>query len=93
MNPLTSVGRLGSRLFGDPETRRRRRSKRAEELCRARHGGWRDIGPRHPAFPGPRPAPVFPHRVLTLALALTAVLTLGATSAAHASPRCGRSEP
>ncbi len=92
MNPLTSIGRLGSRLFGDPETRRRRRSERAEELWRARLGGWRDVGQRHPAFPGPMPARLFPHRVPMPAFALSAVLALGAMTAAHASPHCGRSE-
>ena len=85
MNTLTSIGHLRSRLFGDPETRRRRRSERAEELWRARFGGWRDVGQRHAAFPGPGLARQFPHRVPMLALALSAVLALGAMSAAGAS--------
>ena len=85
MNTLTSIGHLRSRLFGDPETRRRRRSERAEELWRARFGGWRDVGQRHAAFPGPGLARQFPHRVPMLALALSAVLALGAMSAAGAT--------
>ena len=68
MNTLTSIGHLGSRLFGDPEARRRRRSRRAEELWRARFGGWRDVGQRHAAFPGREPARRFPHRASMIAL-------------------------
>jgi hypothetical protein len=89
MNLLTSIGRLGSRLFGDPATRRRRRSERAEELWRARLGGWRDVGQRHPAFPGSGPARRFALRVPMLAIASRAMLALGAMSAGHAGAHCG----
>jgi len=53
MNRFASIGRVRSRLFRDPESRRRRRLERAERAWRAREA-LRDV--RQPTTVFPRSA-------------------------------------
>ena len=53
MRPTTAIRRARLRLIGDVEARRRRRARRAEEVWRARYGGWRDVRQPSTVFPGP----------------------------------------
>jgi hypothetical protein len=60
MRPIAAFRQAWLRLVGDVETRRRRQARRAEEVWRARYGGWRDV--RQPSTVCPGPLPALPHR-------------------------------
>ena len=83
MNLFASIGRVRSRLFRDPESRRRRRLERAERALRAREA-LRDVRQPITVFPGPATVTVWPQRVVTVALAVIGLSSIGAMTAARA---------
>ena len=83
MNLFASIGRVRSRLFRDPESRRRRRLERAERAWRAREA-LRDVRQPITVFPGPATVTVWRQRVVTVALAVIGLCSIGAMTAARA---------
>lgn len=83
MNPFTSIGRVRSRLFRDPDFRRRGRTERAERAWRARES-LRHVRQPTTVFPGPAGLRVWPQRVVTVALAVIGVFSIAAMSATRA---------
>jgi pimeloyl-ACP methyl ester carboxylesterase len=89
MNPLTSIGRVKSRLFRDPDSRRRRRIERAERAWRARES-LRHVRQPTTVFPGPAALTVWPRRVVTVGLAVIGMFSIPAMSATRADAAARR---
>ena len=93
MNPFASIGRVSSRLFRNPDARRRRKLERAERAWRAREA-LRDVRQPTTVFPGPATVSAWPKRVVIVTLAVLGLFSIAAmpASRADAAARHGRDD-
>jgi hypothetical protein len=93
MNPFSSIGRVSSRLFRNPDERRRPRLERAERAWRAREA-LRDARRPTTVFPGPATVSVWPQRASIVTLAVIGLFSIAAMTASRvdAAPRHGRDD-
>ena len=83
MNPFVSIARVRSVRFRDPEDRRRRRIEHAERAWRGREA-LRHTRRPITVFPGPAAVAAWPQRVVTMALAVIGLFSIGAMAASRA---------
>jgi pimeloyl-ACP methyl ester carboxylesterase len=91
MNPLAKIRAVRSGLSSALESRRHWRLRRAERSLQAREA-LRDVRQPTTVFPGRGAVTLWPQRIVTLALAVIGLVSVGAmsTASADAADRSGR---